>query len=475
MDVNFSRTFRSVYWLAGATLLLGAVIILAQVKPQESKPAKLLVESDAPVYTIGGKATITIVIRDVNNKPVKASKDYIIEVELRALRQITKKMQDTIKVGETFAKLELTLEAAGFFEIHASHLAKIPELLPGDTPIRVRPAIRSLPRSRPGAFIPGFEGRFLAASMMASPALPQFVTAQGTELVLKSSPQRTLLADGKDAATIHLFYGSEEGVAPGDIRVRLFNSSGKLEPMPPLIIPEGEDYAQTTLTSNTVGTITVEYVGSTPEVPVPGARQLQIKFGPPITQFDLNASPPAITLVDKSDLIVRLLNETGTTPIATDTARIISFAIEKGRGEIEQKELVIPAGRFEGRTSFLPTWIGEVSISAATPDLQPATVPVTVTLPLMPLILSALGGLAGGVIAYWTGKDSKWWRIAIGLITGFVLYWGFIFGMLDMVPRAVVLNPLSAFALSTLGGWLGTEVFTQLLKRLGLGPGGQSA
>jgi hypothetical protein len=471
MHVNFSQTFRRLYWLP---LLIGAIILVAQVKPQqESKPVKLAIKTDFPSYTVGAKATIEIVIQDANNKPVKAAKDYIVEIELRAQRQIKRKMQDTIKVGETSVKLQLPFDAAGFFEIHISHLAKIPELLPSDTLIRVRPAIRSLQRPRPGAFIPGFDGGFLGAGMMAFPALPQFVT-QGRELILKRSPQRTLLADGKDAATIHLFYGSEEGVAPSDIRVRLFNSGGNLAPLPPLVIHKDEDYAQASLTSNKVGTITVEYVGSTPEVPVPGVRQLQIKFGPAITQLDLNASPPEITLVDKSDLIVRLLNETGTTPIATDTARIISFAIEKGRGEIEQKELEIPAGRFEGRTSFLPTWIGEVSISAATPDLPPVTVPVTVTLPLMPLTLSALGGLAGGVIAFWTGKNSKWWRIAIGLITGFVLYWGFIFGVLDMVPRAIVLNPLSAFALSTLGGWLGTEVFTQLLKKLGLSTGGQA-
>jgi len=473
MQKNFSRSFIVSYCCVSLSLLLNAPKAEAQARQQvEGKPVKLAVKTDLQSYTVGAKAALEVVIHDANNKPVKAAKDYIIEIELRAMRQLRKKMQDTIKAGEMSVKLQLPLDAVGFFEIHAGHVAKIPELLSGDTRIRVKPVSRSLQRSRPGALLPGFDGRFLGASMMASPVLPQFMAAQGTELVLKSSPQRTLLADGKDAATIHLFYGSEEGVAPSDIRVRLFNSSGKLEPPPPLTIPKGDDYAQATLTSTKVETITLEYLGSTPDVPVPGARQLQIKFGPAITQLDLNASPPAITLVDKSDLIVRLLNETGTTPIATDTARIISFAIENGRGEIEQKELQIPAGRFEGRTSFLPTWIGEVSISAATPDLQPATVAVKVALPLMPLTLSALGGLAGGIIAFWTGKNSKWWRIAIGLIAGFVLYWAFIFGMLDMVPRAIVLNPLSAFALSTLGGWLGTEVFTQLLKRLGLSTGG---
>lgn len=276
-----------------------------------------------------------------------------------------------------------------------------------------------------------------------------------------------MLADGKDAATIHVFYGSEEGVALSPIRVRLFSSSGRLEPMPPLVIPQGEDYAQATLTSNKVETITIEFLGSTPEVPVPGARQLQIKFGPPITQLGLDASPPKINLVDKSDLVVRLLNETGTTPIATDTVRQISFTIEKGGGEIEQKELAIPAGRSEGRTTFLPTKLGEVEISASTPDLQPATVLLNVTPPFSLLSLSLLGGLAGGVIAFWMTAKSKWWRVAIGFITGFVFYWAIIFGLLDVLPRAIVLNPLSAFAISTLGGWLGTEVFTRVLKPFG--------
>lgn len=466
MALNFPR-FVFISMCCVSFLLSGPREARAQAGQQAaSKPVKLVVKPDLPSYTIGAQAAIEVILQDVNNQPVPAPKEYIIEIELRGLRPLQKKMQDTIKVGATSIKLQLPLDMIGFIEIHATHIAKIPELLSGDTPIRVKPVAKILQRRRSGAMIPGFNDRFYGAGMLAPP--PQFATEQGPLLVLKSSPQRPLLADGKDAATIHVYYGSEEGVAPSAIRIRLFNSSGRLEPIPPLVIPQGEDYAQATLTSNKVETITVEYLGSTPEVPVSGARQVQIKFGPPITQLELNASPPVITLVDKSDLIVRLLNESGTTPIATDTTRLISFAINKGRGEIEQKEVEIRAGRFEGRTSFLPTWIGEVSISAATPDLPPTSIPIKVTLPLMPLTLSALGGLAGGVIAYWTGKDSKQWRIAVGLITGFVLYWGFIFGLLDVVPRAIVLNPLSAFALSTLGGWLGTEVFAQIIKRLGL-------
>ncbi|MCG3117918.1 MAG: hypothetical protein ALAOOOJD_00033 [bacterium] len=470
MQTKHFQIFITIFGLIAFVLRPGGAIAAAPTQQMpESKPVKLIVKTDAPTYTTGAKAVIEIGIQDASNKPVKAAKDYIIEIELRAFpsRQLRKKMQDTIRAGESSAKLALALEENGIFSIHAKHLAKMSELLEYDVFIRVRPMVRSLQRPRHGAWLPDFNSRFWGVGMLLSPALPQFVIAQGKELVLKSSPQRTLLADGKDAATIHLFYGSEEGVALSPIRVRLFSSSGRLEPMPPLIIPEGEDYAQATLTSNKVETITIEFLGSTPEVPVPGARQLQIKFGPPITQLGLDASPPKINLVDKSDLVVRLLNETGTTPIATDTVRQISFTIARGSGEIEQKELAIPAGRSEGRTTFLPTKLGEVEISASTPDLQPVTVLINVSPPLSLLGLSLLGGLAGGVIAYWMTAKSKWWRVAIGFITGFVFYWAIIFGLLDVLPRAIVLNPLSAFAISTLGGWLGTEVFTRVLKPFG--------
>jgi hypothetical protein len=455
--------------LACFCLLLGAATAGAQARrQQEIKPVKLAIKTDLPSYALGAKAAVEVFLHDVNNKPLKAAKEYIIEIELRASlsNQLKKKMQDTIKVGETSAKFALPLEEIGIFNIRASHLAKSPEFLPHDTVIRVRPAIRS--RSTPrGAWMPGFDLRFAGAGLLAFPPPFQRIPSQETALLLKSSPQRTLLADGKDTATIHLFYYSPEGIAPADIRVRLFNSGGKLEPQP-VIIPQGDDYGQATLTSDKIGTITVEYLGSLPiNLPPQAEKKIDIIFGPPITQIDLNISPPAITLVDQSDLIVSFWDE-NETPIATDSSRLIAFAIEKGRGEIEKEEFEIPAGRSESRTSFFPTWIGDVEISAATPDLRPATAPLKVSPPLLPLSLSALGGLAGGVIAFWTRQNSKWWRIIIGLIAGFVLYWAFIFGVLNFVSRAIVLNPLSAFALSALGGWLGTEVFVQILKRFGL-------
>ena len=86
------------------------------------------------------------------------------------------------------------------------------------------------------------------------------------------------------------------------------------------------------------------------------------------------------------------------------------------------------------------------------------------------LCLSGFGGLAGGLLAAWVRKKELLsHRLITGLITGFVFYWAALFltGFVAL-PRVLVLNQLSAVALSVIGGWLGTEVFTLVLKKLGL-------
>jgi hypothetical protein len=450
----------------------------AQMQAQKAVTAfKLAIETNAKSYRVGDKAEIEVVIQDVNNKAVKADKEYKIELEIRTRAGKVKTMQDTIKAGATSKKFQVQLEDFGSIEIRARHQAKIPQLKEGSTFIKVG---RRLIRTPQGAVMPGLDWRFAAGSVMAqlptSPS-PSGLPANQDSLDIKNSPQRILLANKKDSATIHVFLytksGNEEGVATKAIKVRLFNSSGNPNPIN-VLIPQGDDYGEAKLVSDQVGIVNVEYLGATPLVKPPTKKKLEIKFGPPISQLVFETSPPSISLVDTADLIVRLVDENNQ-PIATDTSRLVSFAIDTGRGEIRKDEIDIAKGRADGRSSFLPTWRGEVILSAATPNLPLAPAKLKVELPGSLLGLSGLGGLVGGLIAFLTRQGSKWWRTAIGLVTGFVLYWAFVFGVLNAIPRFIVLNPLSAFALSTLGGWLGTEAFNQILKLLKLPSGGQSS
>jgi len=466
MRTKFSEFLIRRNLLALLMVLLGSLFFEGMAEAQKKTSLrKLVVKPEAPTYRRGATAQIEVIIQDENNKIVQASKEVVVELEIRFPSRKIQKMQDTIKVGQASAKFKLLLDEIGVFDIRARHQAKNQEFLEGSIPIRVN---KPLLRSRPGAGMAGLDRGF--ASVMKEPQIPLVPSLAGRDsLEIKFSPQRPLLADNKDSATIHVFLyaDNEEGTAKTDIRVRLFNNGGKLDPTP-VKISRGSDYGYAKLTSDQIGMVTVEYLGATPTVQPPDARQLQINFVPPINRVEISASPPEITLVDNADLIVRLLDEQDR-PIVTDTPRLISFAIEQGRGEIKDDTLQIPKGHSDGRTSFAPTWRGQVKLLAATPNLQIAATPLTVTLPMSLLILSAIGGVAGGGIAFKVHPESTWWRILIGLVTGFVLYWAFIFiGGLTMLSRAVVLNPLSAFALSTLGGWLGTEVFTFILKRFNI-------
>jgi hypothetical protein len=444
--------------------VIGLVVIsfllfneMALAQPARNKALKLSIESKKGSIQAGDTVNVEVVLRDENNQAVVAPRDMTIEVKARSSSDsVVMKREVTIKAGSSSQQLELSMKENGIFYVWARHS----ELQDGGTNVLVKPQ-KSKPAPSTLRVVPR------AAPLLMAPQTKPLLT-------LRHSPQRHFLADGKDRATIQAFLLNADEITLDSIRVRLFNSVGEMAPQP-MVIARGEDVGTATLTSDNASEVTVEFVSATPTAEVEGERKLQIPFAPPITQLELKASPPIITLVDKSELIVRLLDEESN-PTATDEQREITLAIEKGRGEIAERKITIAPGGFEGRTNFLPTWRGEVDITAATPNLPTIHIdPFKVTLPVLLLSLSAFGGLVGGLIAFWIGKGSKWWRIVIGLVAGFVLYWAFIFGVLTALPRAAVLNPLSAFVLSTLGGWLGTEVFNQILKRLGLVPATQAA
>ena len=134
--------------------------------------------------------------------------------------------------------------------------------------------------------------------------------------------------------------------------------------------------------------------------------------------------------------------------------------------------MVILKGHSEGRTTFLPTGLGSVLLSAYTPGLLAQSKEIRVTMPLMLVSASALGALAGGLLAFLTDKNRSRWRILIGLITGFLLYLAAAF--LDILPALHLgaFHPFAVFLVSAIGGWLGTGIFGLLTKRLGVGSAG---
>ncbi len=455
-------------WLAAGSLPAQSV---------KGKPLKLKINSPGKHLYAGDKVEIEIVCLDAENQAAPAPREYVVRLLVHLPSGKVDTTGATISAGDTSGATTIIPAEAGLLQLRAQH----ERLHEGGRYLRVKPA-SAKPKS-PEAPKPEAAGASGGAGAAAT-GEPQplrtersmSITARESAaptgapkptITLRYSPQRTLLADGQDGAMIQAFLLDEVDSLAQTIRVQLFNSSGVLRPQA-LIIPAGESSGTAVLTSQDVQTVTVEYVQSRPATDVEGDRSLQIKFGPAIAQIVLDPSPSEITLVDQCDLNVKLLDSQGRA-IATEAPRAVSFEIDRGRGELEQKEIVIAPGSFQGRTTFRPTWRGQVVLTAATPNLPASSAPVKVSLPTVLLTLTALGGLAGGFIAYWREANAKWWRILIGFVTGFVLYWGFVFNLLALVPRNVALNPLSSLAVAIIGGWLGTEVFNIILKKLGIG------
>jgi hypothetical protein len=284
---------------------------------------------------------------------------------------------------------------------------------------------------------------------------------------LATSPDRRLLADRQDAATVYAFLRT--GAATEDIRIQLVASLGTISPNP-LVIKKGEFSGQATLVADQVGQARIRYVAEQPQVAIEASADMHVDFAPAITQLQLRASPPVVSLLDAPQIVVELQDATGRV-VATDEPRRISLYLEKGNGEIAPVEVEVAKDEATGRASFTPWWMGTTTVAAATPAILTKSTTLRVTLPTLLIALTATGGLVGGVMAFWT-KRTRWWRVVIGLFTGFVLYWAMIFGLLESVPRAVALNPLSAFAVAIIGGYIGPQLLGVLAQRFGVVPTG---
>jgi len=428
--------------MAVAALLVTGSLAVAQA------PVKLGVEASWHTVRAGEQVPLRVRLLDSANQPVKPSRRFDVLLQARLPSGEVKPLR-TVELAAGQAEKEVAIAPPGNGMVYI--WAKHAELLPGGEFVSVKapPAEQKRP---PGAPVP------------TPPPAPVPFSPEIPHLALRYSPDRRFLADGKDAVTIAAFLLNETASLTGDVRLNLFDSSGTMRPTP-LIIPKGQDSGRANLTYNNPGTVTVEYLGSTPPAQIDGNKKLQIQFMPPITQMALEASPPAISLVDTADLVVTLTDDRQR-PVASDAARHVTFAIQSGRGAITQKELDIPAGQFQARTEFEPAWLGQTSILAATPNLLTATAPLQVSAPVGLLLFSLAGGLAGGYLSYLKQKRSGRRRIGIGVVTGFIFYWACLFVGLAAVGHGIVVNPLSAFALSTLGGWMQTEVFSMLKSKL---------
>ncbi len=422
--------------------------ILLCVSAQAGGPVKIAISADKSSVWTGSQTQLDVQLVDPDNQPADSTKLWNLTLDvISPSGQIT--IQSLVmQPGERSKTITLPVNEAGVWKV----LAKDKELFEA--------AIVLNAMDPPSDRGPPVEGGISIEDLLGAKLgiVPQ--------VEMRITPQRKLLADGKDSATVYGLLSGDAAIATEDIRLRLHHTDGSMEPAE-VLIAKGEFSGTTKLVSDHPGEVEVEYLGAVPAAKLVGPETLSVKFGAPIIKMEAISSPPQISLLASSEIVVRLLSSDGI-PLATDEARDIFLTIEKGDGLLDVKEFTIAAGSAESRVSFKPTAVGEVVLAAASPNLLSVQVPLAVTWPVLLLLASALGGSAGGMLAFAIEKAAKWWRIAIGLLTGFVLYWVAVFVGIDAIAGGFALNPLSAFVISVIGGWAGTKVFTPLLKRMGL-------
>jgi hypothetical protein len=438
-------TFSNVQTIVICLILL----VWIEAEANAGSPVKILVSKDSYSVWTGEPATIDVQLADADNRPARSSRHWYLSLEIVAPDGTASTQSVVMAPGEQRKSITIAMNEVGVWQV----VAKDNELMESAIMLNAvkKPGERGGANTGGDTNIEDLLGSYLGVK-------PQ--------VELRIAPQRKLLADGKDSATVYGLLTGDNAIASKDIKLRLINSDGILQPAE-VLIPKGEFSGTTQLVSDHPGEVAVEYLGAIPAVDLVGTEKLTVLFGAPITRIEIKASPPQISLLEASDLVVRFLDSSGI-PLETDESRDVLLTIEQGAGQLSRNEFSIAPGNAEGRTTFRPTAVGEVWLAAASPNLVSVQVPLQVTWPIMLLIASALGGLAGGLLAFVMEKDAKWWRGAIGLITGFVLYWTVIFVGIDALAGSMAVNPLSAFVISVMGGWLGTNVFTPLLKRVGL-------
>ena len=282
-------------------MIVGCVFLLVwtATAAYANSPVKIVVSTDSYSVRAGDHTTVDVQLVDSDNRPAHSSRLWNLSLQIIAPDGTVSTQSVVLAPGEQRKTISIAVNKAGVWQV----VAKDNELLEATIILNVmkKPSDRGSSGIKGGTSITNILGDYLGVK-------PQ--------MELRVTPQRKLLADGKDSATVYGLLIGDNAIASKDIKVRLINSAGALLPAE-VLIPKGEFSGTAQLVSNYPGEVAVEYLGAFPAVELVGSDKLSVLFGAPITKIEIKASPPEISLLEKTDLVVRLLDSNGI-PLETD-------------------------------------------------------------------------------------------------------------------------------------------------------------
>ena len=487
-------------WLSRTSLivkLLVPIFLIVDLGPARAgdlnTPVRIEIQPQLREAAVGGTIGYAVSLRNALGEAVAAPKQMTIDVQATLPSGQTQTRQVTIEPGATEAGGTVPVSEAGAIPIDASH----PELIGGGVVVFGKPEgsatrgivlpMRSSPAA-PGAAasvaMPSPPNVAAAASVTAAtaatpgpaPAIevpaPRRPAADGGEArtLMLYVPEAEILADGRNGAEVTVYLDPCSAMS-GDVVVRLAVTRGNLEPAI-VSIPRGECSASTTWRSDrmSLGDATLSILVSNPHLRQ--ADKVVRRFVPPIHSLRLTPNPGEITLLESGDVLAQLHDDVNDVPVATDRPLQVTLALREGNGALRPLEMTFETGDSTARASFQPTYWGKVVVAGQIPFRLEEQAIFTVKSGVGIFLLSLIGGLIGGVLAYRVKRRKNPWRILIGLVTGFALFAFFLFfgaeNILAVTGGMNVLNPVSVFLLSLAGGWAGTNVLAWALKRIGI-------
>lgn len=435
-------------------ILLSIMLIVTPVAVVGAQPVKIDVTALHQISPVDGSVPVEITVLNVDNRPEKAPHDIPLELVVVTPDGESRVMDTTLGAGQSDTSVTVALSQPGVYTLQA----KSAQLIDGGTLIRALE-----PQEAP--FDP-MAKRDPTDSIDLDLLLTQTMDTKDLKLALRAFPDEPRLADGRDSATVYAYLIGGQTVAPFNIQIVLHNDDGTLDPNV-VLIKRGDFRGHARLTSKHVGKVRVEYLNSSPELPITGEKNLEVDFRVPVVKLAAIASPARISIFERSRLMVRLMDHQGRLT-ADDRDRDVYLSIQEGRGLVEKTNLVVSKGTAQASALFNPTASGTVTIEARSPNLLPQTISLEIYWPVLLFIITAFGAAIGGSLAFLHKKASTWWLIPTGLVTGFILYWAVLFGLIDIMANHLILNLFSAFSIAVLGGWAGPKVIDALLKRFGI-------
>jgi hypothetical protein len=269
-----------------------------------------------------------------------------------------------------------------------------------------------------------------------------------------------------ESATITAFFQADDGgAAPRAIRVWLSPDHGSLDP-PFLVIPTCSYSGETRLASKFPVVASVGYSVVPGIYPVDAPSKLTARFLRPIVTVHIEPSgPQTLSLIDRVPFIAEFIDINGTV-VPTDLERDLNFVSNSSAAGPGQETVTARMGDWSAGNVVLPFSTGKATISVTADGLQPAVHDVEVVGAAV-YWCCLIGGLLGGLIAALNAGGFKLSRVVTGVVSGIVLTWAYVFGLVPRVDSAVAHNYLSVLVVSILGGYAGTKVFAFVFQRMG--------